>query len=67
MPDSRRRIVKILVAAPGDVDSERKIVEEVIAEWNICNGDLHKLLLERCSGKNMLPQKSGEMAMGSRC
>jgi hypothetical protein len=30
---SGKRPVKILVASPGDVDRERKIVEEVIAEW----------------------------------
>ncbi len=38
--------VKILVASPGDVNEERKIVEEVIEEWNIRNGDERKMVLE---------------------
>ena len=43
---SEKRSVKILVASPGDVDRERKIVEEVIAEWNIRNGDDRNMALE---------------------
>ena len=43
---SKKRPVKILVASPGDVDRERKIVEEVIAEWNIRNGDERNMVLE---------------------
>ena len=52
---------KILVASPGDVDRERKIVEEVIAEWNIRNGDEHKMVLEAVLWeKHAAPENRGE-------
>jgi len=41
-----KRPVKILVASPGDVEKERQIVEEVIADWNSRNGDERKMVLE---------------------
>ncbi|NHQ60999.1 SUMF1/EgtB/PvdO family nonheme iron enzyme [Chlorobium sp. BLA1] len=44
--DSGIKKVKILVASPGDVDKERKIVEEVIQDWNIRNGDERNMVLE---------------------
>ncbi len=46
MADNGIKKIKILVASPGDVDKERQIVEEVIAEWNISNGDERKMVLE---------------------
>ena len=41
-----RRRVRILIAALGDVDKERRIAEELIAEWNIRNGDESNIFLE---------------------
>ena len=36
MADKQARIVKrVLIASPGDLFEERKIAEEVIADWNI--------------------------------
>ncbi len=46
MADNGIRKLKILVASPGDVERERQIAEEVIAEWNIRNRNQHKLVLE---------------------
>ncbi len=37
---------KILVASPGDVYRERKIVEEVIEDWNIRNSNERGVLLD---------------------
>ncbi|NTW69414.1 MAG: SUMF1/EgtB/PvdO family nonheme iron enzyme [Chlorobiaceae bacterium] len=34
MADKRVKIVKVLIASPGDVVAERKIAQEVINEWN---------------------------------
>ncbi|MFZ4525571.1 MAG: SUMF1/EgtB/PvdO family nonheme iron enzyme [Chlorobium sp.] len=41
-----RMRVRILIAAPGDVDKERRIAEELIVEWNIRNGDESNIFLE---------------------
>ncbi len=58
---SGKRPVKILVASPGDVDRERQIVEEVIAEWNIRNGDEHKMVLEAVLWeKHAAPENRGD-------
>jgi formylglycine-generating enzyme required for sulfatase activity len=46
MPDNGLQRVKILIASPGDVDRERKIVEELIEDWNIRNSKERNLLLE---------------------
>ena len=46
MSDKRYRKIKVLVASPSDVDSERKIAEEVIRDWNTVNADERQLMLE---------------------
>jgi len=46
MPDTTLQPIRILVASPGDVDRERKIVEELIEDWNIRNGNEHNMVLE---------------------
>jgi len=38
--------VHILIASPGDVAEERKIVAEEIGKWNIVNRDVHGVELE---------------------
>ncbi len=38
--------LRILVASPGDVESERKIVEELIEDWNIRNSADRQIMLE---------------------
>ncbi len=61
MSNSGKMPVKILVASPGDVDKERQIVEEVIAEWNICNGDERKMVLEAILWeKHAAPENRGD-------
>ncbi|NTW69412.1 MAG: SUMF1/EgtB/PvdO family nonheme iron enzyme [Chlorobiaceae bacterium] len=39
MADKRVKIVKVLIASPGDVVAERKIAQEVINEWNNHNAE----------------------------
>ena len=61
MADDRRRHLKILVASPGDVDAERKIVEKVIEDWNIRNGEERKMVLEAVLWeKHAAPRSRGE-------
>ncbi len=38
--------LRILVASPGDVEKERKIVEELIEDWNIRNSADRQIMLE---------------------
>ncbi|NTW70336.1 MAG: SUMF1/EgtB/PvdO family nonheme iron enzyme [Chlorobiaceae bacterium] len=45
MAQERKR-VRILVASPSDVESERKIVTDEIEKWNIVNSDVHGIDLE---------------------
>ena len=56
--------VKILVASPGDVDRERKIVEEVVKAWNIRNSDKQKLVLEAVFWESHAAPESGERTQG---
>lgn len=39
------KVVEIIIASPSDVAEERKIVREVIAEWNALNASEHSLVL----------------------
>lgn len=36
---------KVMIASPGDVAAERKIIREVIAEWNNINADSRRIVL----------------------
>ncbi len=61
MADNRLTKKKILVASPGDVDKERQIAEEVIAEWNSRNGDERKMVLEAVLWeKHAAPENRGD-------
>ncbi|TLU87500.1 MAG: NACHT domain-containing protein [Chlorobium sp.] len=61
MADNGITKVKILVASPGDVDRERQIVEDVIGEWNIRNGDERKMVLEAILWeKHAAPENCGD-------
>ena len=64
MSNSGKMPVKILVASPGDVDRERQIVEEVIAEWNIRNGDERKMVLEAVLWEKHAAPDSGDRTQG---
>ncbi len=64
MADNGIRKVKILVASPGDVDKERKIVEKVISEWNIRNSDERQLLLEAVLWESSTAPDSGDRTQG---
>ena len=46
MADNGITKLKILVASPSDVETERKIVEEVIEDWNIRNSNEHHMELK---------------------
>jgi len=46
MTENKKRHLRILVASPGDVDRERKIIEELIEDWNIRNSTDRNMLLE---------------------
>lgn len=39
-------ILEVFIASPGDVASERKVLEDVVAEFNLTWGDKHKVRLE---------------------
>jgi formylglycine-generating enzyme required for sulfatase activity len=61
MADKGITKIKILVASPSDVDRERKIVEEVIEDWNIRNGDERKMVLEAVLWeKHASPESRGD-------
>jgi formylglycine-generating enzyme required for sulfatase activity len=64
MPDQTARIVKVLVASPSDVDKERKIVEEVINEWNIRNKAERQLGLEAVLWESSTAPDSGDRTQG---
>jgi hypothetical protein len=38
-------VYKVMIASPGDVGGARATVREVLAEWNIINADVRKMLL----------------------
>lgn len=38
-------VYKILIASPGDVGEERKVISEVINQWNILNAENNKIVL----------------------
>ena len=42
----RQTLLKVFVASPGDVVEERRILEDVINEFNMTWGDTHELGLE---------------------
>ncbi|MCA9278584.1 MAG: DUF4062 domain-containing protein [Phycisphaeraceae bacterium] len=39
------KVVKVFIASPGDVSEERQVVRDVIAEWNVLNSELSKIVL----------------------
>jgi len=63
-PDSGIRRVKILVASPGDVLKERKIVEQVIKKWNILHSEERKLVLDAVLWESRTAPESGERTQG---
>ena len=63
-PDSGIRRVKILVASPGDVLEERKIVEQVIKKWNILHSEERKLVLDAVLWELRTAPESGERTQG---
>lgn len=38
-------VFKVMIASPGDVAAERKIIRDVIAEWNNVNADSRQIIL----------------------
>ncbi len=64
LPDSGIRRVKILVASPGDVLTERKIVEQVIKKWNILHSEERKLVLDAVLWESHTASESGERTQG---
>ena len=38
-------VFKVMIASPGDVSAERKVIREVIAEWNNVNADVRRTVL----------------------
>lgn len=38
-------VFKVMIASPGDVAAERKIIRDVIAEWNNVNADSRQVIL----------------------
>ena len=64
LPDSGIRRVKILVASPGDVLKERKIVEQVIKKWNILHSEERKLVLDAMLWESRTAPESGERTQG---
>lgn len=55
-------ILKVFVASPIDVDDERKILQDVISEFNITWGDTHKVRLELIKWETNTRPGSGEDA-----
>jgi len=54
--------IKILIASPGDVAEERKIVAEEIGKWNIVNRDVYRIVLEAVMWETHAHAASGERA-----
>lgn len=38
-------VIQVMIASPGDVDEERKIIREVIHDWNDVNSAVSKIML----------------------
>lgn len=38
-------VFKVMIASPGDVSAERKVIREMIAEWNNVNADVRRTVL----------------------
>ena len=65
MADNGITKLKILVASPGDVETEREIVREVIEQWNIGQGDRMKLWLEAVLWEShAVPDMGGDRVQG---
>lgn len=39
------RVVKVLIASPGDVDKERKAIRSIVYDWNVQHSEREKLVL----------------------
>lgn len=63
MPDNLARIVKVLVASPSDVATERKMAEEVIRTWHIRH-PTSGIMLEPVLWESHGAPESGERVQG---
>jgi hypothetical protein len=41
----KAEVYKVMIASPGDVKDERKIIREVLSEWNAINSEMRKIVL----------------------
>jgi hypothetical protein len=41
----KAEVYKVMIASPGDVNEERKIIREVLSEWNAVNSEMRKIVL----------------------
>jgi hypothetical protein len=39
------QVVKVMIASPGDVDAERRLIRDVIQEWNTTHSEDRKVVL----------------------
>jgi hypothetical protein len=47
------RVVKVMIASPGDVSTERQVVRDVLTEWNNIHSEDRKLVLMGSDGKRI--------------
>jgi len=45
-------VLNIMIASPGDVDEERKIIRDEIIAWNAIHAQDHQLVLLPCGVGN---------------
>jgi len=41
----KAEVYKVMIASPGDVKEERKIIREVLSEWNAVNSEMRRIVL----------------------
>jgi hypothetical protein len=39
------KVLRVLIASPGDVDEERNVIPEIINDWNAMNSVISKVVL----------------------
>ncbi|MCC2975987.1 DUF4062 domain-containing protein [Sphingomonas sp. PL-96] len=58
------KVLKILIASPGDVDEERQAIPEVIARWNNTNSETSKVVLLPVKWETHSAPLMGDRAQG---
>ncbi len=58
------KVIKILIASPGDVEEERSVIPEVISRWNNINAESTSVVLLPVKWETHSAPRLGDCAQG---